>query len=188
MAISYGTSWIDICNRALGRLGKGSIADLISGGDLAKACNTFLGEAIETVLSARSWYGCRTRVQLARSATVPEYGFAYQYEIPADCVNLIELSIAPEEYVPEGSYILTDASEVYATYIPRPVSPAGLPGPIKKCISTHLAVLLSTPLTSSDQLRAILMAEDQQARTEAYGADERRAGEPTPTPWNVEQR
>ena len=34
MAINYANSWVEICNRALGRLGKGRISDLTTGGDL----------------------------------------------------------------------------------------------------------------------------------------------------------
>ena len=173
MAISYGTSWIEICNRALGRLGKGGIADLSSGGDLALYCNQFLGEAIETVLSAKNWYSCRTRVQLAPSIETPAYGYEYSYPLPADCVNPIEYST--EACVPEGNNILTDETELYLTYVPRPVSPASLPGFLKAAISTKLASLLATPLTVSDSLRAMLLQEWQLSMQEAYAADERRA-------------
>lgn len=183
--ISYGTSWVEICNRALGRLGKGSIADLTTGGDLALWCNQFLGEAIESVLSAKAWYSCRTRVQLAASTETPAYGYTYSYPLPADCANPIEYSTT--ECVPEGNAILTNETELYVTYVPRPVSPASLPGFIKAAISTKLAVLLATPLTVSDSLRAMLMQEWQLAMQEAYAADERRAPQAEVTAYTEER-
>jgi hypothetical protein len=177
MAISYGTSWTDICNRALGRLGKGRIDDLVSGGDMALYCNQFLGEAIETVLSARSWYGFRARAQLARSTTAPAYGYNYAYALPADCVNLVGLDTL-DDWTREGAFVLTDAEEVYALYVPRPDTPASLPGYLKRAIGLHLAFLLTTPLASSDQLKAIIGSEVNAAMQDAIAADERSNGLP----------
>lgn len=172
MAISYGNSWVEIANRALGRLGKGRIDDLTTGGELAQYCNLFLGEAIEETLGQREWLGYRSRVQLARSATTPVYGYDYLYPLPVDLVTIVEVNTDEMEYSVEGSDVLTDADEVYLTYVPRPTTPAVLPGYLKKAISTRLAALLTTPLKCSDALRNTLLqeavlADDQAVRSDA---------------------
>lgn len=175
MAVNYANSWVEICNRSLGRLGKGRIDDLISGGELAQYCNLFLGEAIEYVLSSLEWNGLRKRVELARSSTDPVYGYSYAYTLPSDAVTITDVEADGEDWVIEGESLLTEADQVYITYIPRPGSPAELPGYLKKCVSTHLAFLLATPLTVSDSLRALLMQEDQIAMNAAIQADGHRS-------------
>jgi len=114
------------------------------------------------------------RLQLAVSATPPVYGYSYAYALPADLITLIEVTRNEEEYRIEGANLLTDATEVYIKYIKRPADPSTLPGYIKRAISTHLAFLLTTPLTSSDQLRGILAAEMSASIEEAIRADGKR--------------
>lgn len=175
MAVGYANTWLEICNRALARIGKPILSDLSSGGDLALYCNTFLGEAIEYVFSSLEWNALRVRVELARSATDPVYGYAYAYTLPVDFITIVDVETDGEEYEIEGQYILTNATSVYILYIPRIETPNILPGYLKKCISTHLAFLLSTPLTVSDGLRQSLFQEDQLAMNAAIQADGHRS-------------
>lgn len=185
--IEYGNSWVEIANRALGRIGKGRIDSLITGDELAQYVNTFLGEAVESVLFARSW-SFAARVELARSASAPEYGYDYAYVMPSDIVNLVEVYTGGAAYKPEGDLILTDAEEAFITYIPRPADPGALPGYVKRAISTRLAFLLTSPLTSSDALSARIAQEDALALEDAVRADARRFDPGEPDPWYDEAR
>jgi len=185
--VGYANSWVEIANRALGRLGKGRIDVLTSGDELAQYVNTFLGEAIEAVLSARSW-SFASRVQLARSTSVPSHGFLYSYPLPTAIINIVSVDTGELEYTPEGGSILTDAEEVYLVYIEQPTDPGILPGYLKKAISTHLAFLLTTPLTSSDALAARIAQEAQMALDEAIRADARRYDPGEPDLWYDEAR
>jgi hypothetical protein len=133
-----------------------------------------LGEAIEYILSLKYWTVLIERLQLAASSTAPVYGYAYSYTLPADLITMIEVSCDETEYRIEGTSLLTDSAEVYIKYVKRPIDPSTLPGYIKRAISTHLAFLLTTPLTSSDQLRGILAAEMSASIEEAIRADGKR--------------
>lgn len=188
MAINYANSWVEICNRALGRLGKGRISDLISGGDLVEYCNLYLGEAIEYILSLKHWTVLVERVQLAVSSTTPVYGYDYSYPFPADLISLKKPECDEEEYSIEGNAILTNATEVYITYIKRPADPTTLPGYIKKAISTYLAFLLTTPLTASDQLRGLLAAEMTASLEDAIRADGKREYQEADETWFEDER
>lgn len=188
MAIEYGNSWVEIANRAIARLSKGRIDSLTSGGgEMAQYCNTFLGEAIEAILSARSW-SIATRVQLARSAETPAYGFLYSYPLPSETINLVHVDTDGSPYKPEGSAILTNSEYVYAVYIQRPADPASLPGYLKRAIVTHLAFLLSSPLTSSQQLANRIAQEASLALEDAVRADARRYETDEPEAWYDEAR
>lgn len=185
--IDYGNSWVAIANRALGRLGKGRIDDLTTGSDLTQYVNTFLGEAIESVLSARSWT-IATRVDLARSLSIPVFGYAYAYVLPIDIINTISVETGGAAYKPEGNTILTDADSVSIVYVARPADPGILPGYIKQAISTRLAFLLTTPLTSSDALASRIAQEAALALEEAIRADARRMQPGEADSWYDEAR
>lgn len=190
--VVYGNSWVEIVNRALGRLGKGRLDSLTSGDELSQYANTFLGESVESVLSERNW-SISKRVQLARSVTAPEYGFDYAYALPADMVNLVSVDDetgAPlgEAFMPSTGFLHTSAIAVYIRYIPRPIEAGVLPGYLKKAIATNLAFVMSTPLTSSEQMAQRLAQEMQAALAEAINADARRFPPGDSDPWFDEGR
>ncbi|MDR2942451.1 MAG: hypothetical protein LBV17_07670 [Treponema sp.] len=169
-SVDYTASWTQICNRALGRLGSDTITDLTDGTKNAEYCGRFLPEAIEYVLGQWDFKFARKRLRLALNTERPAFGWNYQYNYPMDCIRLIKVygghSQKPEEseYVPyevENGKILCDADELQIIYISRPDNPNLLPQSVRKAISTHLAYLLSTPLTSNEQLIGLIAAESQ---------------------------
>lgn len=175
MAITYGASWVEICNRALDRLGSDTIEDLSEGSDNANHCSRLLGKAIEAVLGDFDWHACRTRVELSPDATAPVYGWDHKYLLPADFVRLIEVENDGEEYSFEGDYILTDADEVYITYIARPDDdPSRLPGTLKNAIEAMLATLLAAPIHKSDQSVMLYQQEMAAYLMKAKNEDTRR--------------
>lgn len=186
--ISYGSSWVELCNRALARLGKERISSLTTGDELTNYCNIFLGEAIEGILSVHSWNGAKKRIQLAELAITPEYRFAHAYALPVDFVNLCSASIDDSEYWIEGSEFLTDEAEVWITYVARPSDPTILPGYLKLAITTKLAFLLTTPLTSSESLAQRIAAEAAAALEQAIRDDGRRRSPEEKTPFWDEVR
>jgi len=185
--VLYAPLWLDIANRALGRIGKGRIASLTSDDDLVQYVNTFMGEAVEAVLSSRPW-SIATRVALVRSTTAPAFGYDYAYDLPSDHINTITVETDGSAYRPEGKTIVTDSETVSILYTARPADPDDLPGYLKKAISTNLAFLLSTALTSSEQLAARIAQEYALAMDEAVRADARRFQAGESDPWYEEAR
>jgi hypothetical protein len=170
--VDYTASWTQICNRALGRLGGATITDLSDGTKNAEYCGRFLPQAIEHVLGQYNFNFARRRQRLAPNAEKPAFGWKEQFNYPADCIRLIKVygghSQIPEEgervpYQVENGKILADTDELQIVYIARPDDPNQLPQAIRNAISTHLAYLLSTPLTSSEQLIGLIAAESQGA-------------------------
>ena len=165
-SVDYTASWTQICNRALGRLGSDTITDLSEGTKNAEYCGRFLPEAIEYVLGQWDFKFARRRQRLAMNAEQPAFGWKYQFNYPMDCIRLVKVLDGAVENVPyqaENGKILTDADEIYLVYIARPDDPNHLPQSVRKAISTHLAYLLTTPLTSNEQLIALIAAESQAA-------------------------
>jgi len=175
-SVNYTASWTQICNRALGRLGSEAITHLSEGTQNAEFCNRFLPEAIEHILGQWDFKFARRRVRLALNAERPLFGWSYQFTLPMDLIRIIEVyggsSTMPEqsELIPfqvENGMILANTRTIQIIYIARPDDPNQLPQSVRKAISTHLAYLLSTPLTSNQQLTALIAAESQAAIEQA---------------------
>jgi hypothetical protein len=170
--VDYTASWTQICNRALGRLGGATITDLSDGTKNAEYCGRFLPQAIEHILGQYNFNFARRRQRLAPNAEKPAFGWKEQFNYPADCIRLIKVygghNWIPGEgelvpYQVENGKILADTDELQIIYIARPDDPNQLPQAVRNAISTHLAYLLSTPLTSSEQLVGLIAAESQSA-------------------------
>ncbi|MDR2729520.1 MAG: hypothetical protein LBB81_01315 [Treponema sp.] len=171
-SVDYTASWTQICNRALGRLGSDTITDLADGTKSAEYCGRFLPEAIEHILGQWDFKFARRRMRLTPNDERPIFGWKNQFNYPMDCIRLVRVygghNEKPEEseYVPyqvENGKILCDANTLQIIYIARPDDPNQLPQSVRKAISTHLAYLLSTPLTSNEQLTGLIAAESQTA-------------------------
>jgi hypothetical protein len=168
--VDYTASWTQICNRALGRLGSATITDLSDGTANAEYCGRFLPQAVEHVLGQYDFNFSRRRRRLAPNAEKPAFGWKRQFNYPMDCIRLIKVygghSLTPEEvdcvpYQVENGKILADTDELQIIYIARPDDPNQLPQAVRNAVSTYLAYLLTTPLTSSEQLYAMVAAESQ---------------------------
>lgn len=188
MALSFGASWVDVCNQALGRLGKGTIADLDEGSQLARYCSLFLPRAIEEVWSESDWTAVLCRAQLNQLVETPVFGFDYYYQLPTGFVRMADIDCEEEDFVFEGDRIATDADEVYLAYYALPDDPTRLPGYLRKCIATRLAFLLTTPLTSSEALASRIMQEDLLAIERGIAADANRSQGQSSESWYSETR
>jgi hypothetical protein len=161
--IDYSSSWLGICNAALGRLGSAPISSFSEPCNNAYYCGLFLPEAVEYVLAQWDFNFSRKRARLARNEDEPEFGWKYQFNLPNDMIRLIRVYGDEEEppYQIESGKILTDAEAMQIIYTARPQDPVFIPLTARKAINLHLAYLLSTVVASNEQLTGLLMSETQ---------------------------
>lgn len=111
----------DIANRALTKLGEDRITDLLDDTERARTINSLYDSCRDAELRAHVWNFAVRRAALPRLVTVPVFGFAYEYQIPAESLRLIQIGewwhwYGMEDYVTsstadfqvEGRKILTD--------------------------------------------------------------------------------
>jgi hypothetical protein len=185
---SYTSKWVEICNRSLALLGGGSIQALDEGSSLSNYCQTFLPDSIEDILGQYPWNCSRERVQLAQDLTAPAYGFDHAYRLPVDYINLVHVECDDEPYQIEFPYILTDADEVFITYIKRPTDPNNLTAAIRKAISAALARFLVIPLSSNENIAARIESTYMSAVDRAKADDLQGAEETVGEDWYDEAR
>jgi len=116
---------IDICNAALARLGEARIEALTDGNTAARACRLLYPLALEEMLRGHRWNFATRRAVLARLVEDPLFGPAYAYELPSDCLRVLEVNDVSgsgppdQQWEIEGGKLLSDADEVRVLYIGR---------------------------------------------------------------------
>lgn len=100
-------SAVDICNRALSKLGNTRITALTDNSNAAKACNHAYEFVRDAVLRSHVWNCIVERAQLSPLAATPSFEYDYQYQIPSDCIKVLEVDTT-YNWVIEGRKILTD--------------------------------------------------------------------------------
>ena len=104
-------SQVDLCNKALRRLGEDPIFSLDPNSVWGARCLSALPEVIRTVLSLDTWRSVTKRAELAAEQAVP-IGYTSAYPLPADCLRLAALKQSQyDDWAIEGNKILTKKAQ-----------------------------------------------------------------------------
>lgn len=141
---------VDICNRALTKLGEDRIIALTDNSKQAKACSHAYEFVRDAVLRMHPWNCTATRAQLAPLVTTPAFTYAYEYQIPSDALKILEVD-TDYDWVVEGRKILTDEGTVLnIRYQKRETDPNQYDALLFEVIAAKLAYELAEPLTQSN--------------------------------------
>lgn len=157
---------VTICNLALGRLGTTRIMSLDEASQPARYCKLFYENTRDEVLRSHPWSFAKARQTLSLLSTTPSFGWANQFQLPADClrpiqVNEWEQDEAPDNWLIEGNRLLTDASTVDLLYVRRVTDSTLFDSIFVKALSVKLAAEICTPLTGSREQGNAFQAEFQ---------------------------
>ena len=169
---------VDICNSALGHLGEHTISSLEDGSRQADLCNRFYNDARNEVLNMHNWNCAIVRASLAQEPEAPEFGYTYQYQLPNDCLHVIEMSESIYTYRIEGDKLLTDAGAASIKYISSSVNPALFSYLLAGTIALWLAWKLAWPLTNDEGVERVMLSKFTAILTLAKGRDNRESMEP----------
>ncbi len=139
----------EICNLALGHLGEGRVTSLEEDSVAARACALHFAAVRDQVLRSHRWNFAQDRVSLAQLAEAPAFGWAYQYELPADCLRVLEFNGTEigdwisNEFVIEGRKLLTDAGTARLVYLKRIVDVSLYDALFVEALAVKLAIVLS---------------------------------------------
>ncbi len=163
---------VEICNHALLKIGADTIASLdINQNDQeavvqsAKLCNIFFNQALEEVLRTYKWNSALKRAKLTRLTETPAFKFEYKFQLPNDCVRVVNVYDKKEAYddrtqwVVEGRTILCDYEDVYLCYVHKPADVSTLDAFVIKCIIQNLAIKLSVPMQLDQVMQNNLISE-----------------------------
>jgi hypothetical protein len=163
-------SAVDICNRALQKLGADRITSLIQDTENARACNVAYQIVLDAELRSHPWNFAVKRAQLAADSDTPAFEYSYQYTLPSDFIRLLP----PDPYSPdvdwviEGRKILTDESApLEIKYIYRVSDPNQFDTLFVEVLANRLAMELCEQLTQSNSKAQIIRDDYQKSVREA---------------------
>jgi len=117
-------SKVGICNAALGHVGVHAITDIDDSTQGARVCKAHYESARLETLVLHPWNCAIKRRKLAQSADTPEFGRAYKYPLPTDCLRVLTATTDSSQarndqfsYEVEQGALMTDESVVYISYI-----------------------------------------------------------------------
>lgn len=145
-------SVVRICNLALTVLGAARILSITEDSENARRCNAIFDDIRDEVLAVHPWNFAIKRVALGQLATAPAFGFAYQYQLPADCIRVLEMD-TDNTFKVEGKYLLTDAGTVMIKYIARIEDASFFSSAFVTAMGERLAAELAYAITNSTSLR-----------------------------------
>tara|TARA_R110000751_G_scaffold47018_1_gene105422 strand:- start:2005 stop:2499 length:495 start_codon:yes stop_codon:yes gene_type:complete len=138
----------------------------------ARACQSAYPLVRDEVLRAHPWNSAIARASLAKLSDAPSFGYAAQYQLPADCLRVVEVYDIPWPWVVEGRRLLTDGgSPLDIRYVRREEDVNQWDALLVNAVAARLAMELCEELTQSNTKRQIATQEYEGFLSRARGAD-----------------
>ncbi|QYU68576.1 hypothetical protein J4558_00040 [Leptolyngbya sp. 15MV] len=174
-------SEIDICNMALDHVSAPPIIALDGETETSRLCQRNYPLARDSGLRAYPWPSVRASAILAPLAEAPPWGFAYAYQVPADCLRV--LVVQDDDYRGwrvEGRRLVTNQGPTLPIrYIRRETDTTQYDALLVDAIALNLAMRLCGRLRES----AVTLRELRGLYAEVLAEARRVAGqEQTPAP------
>lgn len=165
-------SVVDICNRALQKLGAERIISLTQDSVSARACNLAYESVRDAELRSHTWNFAIKRKELAADATAPVYGYSYAYTLPSDCLRLLKNDHQENYYSNnwkvEGRKIITDESApLPIRYVYRVTDTTLYDALFIEALSSKMAYEMCEELTQSNSKKEAAAADYRNALREA---------------------
>jgi len=139
------TTDISICNTSLIMVGADDITSFSDNTVEAKLANSVYKDTKKTLLQYYPWRFSLRQVDLGGAlSSPPDFSWNYQYQLPSDCLRIIQLENA-QEYELYGRQIYTNVKPARVIY-QRNVSEADMPSYFIRALNFHLARLFAMSL------------------------------------------
>jgi hypothetical protein len=166
----------EICNSALIKLGASRITALTDDSKEARICNDQYDKLRQDLLREHPWNFASKRATLAKTATVPEFEFDSEFQIPTDCLRVLRLDQdnITEKFKIESDKLLANVDSIKILYISDIADVNLFDANFKEALAWRLAGDLAYSLIQSNNLASqIIQRADNQVRmAKHYDAQE----------------
>lgn len=169
-------SEIEICNSALTRLGSNTITSFSDNTTEAKACSQIYARVRDAVLVAHPWNFALVRLGLAKLSSVPAWGFSYEYQLPSDCLRIVDVEDQSTQYEIEGRKVLCSIDPMNVKYITQVTSTGYFSAQFREALEKKLALELSFLLVQSVSQQQLLQSEYNTVLADARSFDAQEGG------------
>lgn len=156
------TSKVSICNSALVKLGAKRISSLEDDTKEGRLCKEAYPRLARSLLRSHPWNFALDRVQVAKDATAPEFGFSSRFAIPEDCLRILNVDAEYHDednggtffaWKREGDFILANSSTLEIRYIKNIIDyPEDFDDNFSECLALLIASDLAYALANSRTL------------------------------------
>jgi len=187
-------SKVSISNIALTSLGADRITSLEDNNENARRLTALYDYCLEDILRAHPWNFAIIRQKLALLSTTPVFGYDYEFQLPGDCLRVIEINDGSSlitDYKVEGRKVLTDYEDINIKYIGRITDPNQYTSQFILVLSTRLAAEIAYAVTNNkstaEQLWQLYTLRLQQAK-EADAQESSEVNTVDSDVWTIEKR
>jgi hypothetical protein len=170
------TSVVQIVNNALVKIGANAILTLTEDTEAARAANLVYDQIRDACIRDHVWNFAVNRVELAQNSTAPAFGFSYQYNLPSDCLRVLQMDDMSTLYKIEGGKLLTDDGAAKILYLARVEDVNLFDAMFVEALSARLAAELSVTLSESNTLYSNMMEMYQRKISDARSMDAQESG------------
>jgi hypothetical protein len=161
-------SKVDICNRALIRLGAKTIVSLTEDSKEARLCNILYEQLRKDILRGHPWNFAMKRATITANADVfPEFDYAYYLPLPADCLRVWAVSGTGLPFKIEQRNLVADFESADVIYMANITDTEMFDSLFTSIFALRLAVELGYNLTGSGSVVQLLHTEYMQLKREA---------------------
>jgi hypothetical protein len=172
-------SQVQICNLALTILGADRITAISDNAENAKRLTAIYFSCLEDVLRAHPWNFAIARQQLAQLATTPVFGYDYEFQLPTDCLRVVEVNDGTNvvtDFKIEGRKLLCNYTGIYIKYVSNVTDPNQYTSQFITVFSSRLAAELAYAITNNkstqEELYKLYLLRLQNAKeTDAQESD-----------------
>ncbi len=148
-------SKVEICNRALQKLGAKRIISLDDDSVNARACNVAYEPVKLAELRAHTWNFSVQRFSLAADSPAPTFGPTYSYTLPSDFLRLLPpdtlQNLDTLDWNIEGKKIFTtDSAPLQGRYVGNVDDPNVMDALFREALASKMAAELAEELTQSN--------------------------------------
>jgi hypothetical protein len=183
------TSWVDVANAALIKLGSNTITSLENAGNhkAGRLANLRYEACRDIVLRLHPWNCATERTTTANlDSPTPDIDYTYYHSLPSDCLRVLKVGPAGVDFRVQGRYIATDETLLELSYIKRITDVSLLDELCAEAIATYLAWdIVPAVKQDSSESRSVLWEQFKQivAQAKSVDAKEDPAGELEADTW-----
>lgn len=168
---------VRILSGALMELGEDRITSADQDTERARVVAEVYEDERDSLLEEHPWNFAIVRAALARLDAAPVDGFAYAYQLPSDCLSVLELS-PDAAFSVENGCLLSDVGAVVARYVARVTDPTRMPPTFRAALATRIAAKVCKKITGSSAEKERLETLYRDRLRTAKGRDAQGGGTP----------
>lgn len=174
-------SQVDVVNRGLFKLGALPIMSMADGNKQARVMSGLWDTVLKAELRRAQWSFAMRRAALPALAAVPAWGFNFTYQLPSDCLRVVQVNdfydppsaqnyrnSDDSPYTIEGSTLLTDyGAPLKIRYVANITDPGAFDALFVEVLASKLAYEACESITQSNQKKDVAAQDYTAAKKDA---------------------